>query len=361
MAEHMLAVRRAIEAVSHLTDPDPPWQDILTTARDMVGADSSALLVFDRRNNLVNLYSHGCPEGCTADYQQHYYRHDVLEKDARLSPAGTWLDTANLHQRGQLHRTEYYADFMVKHRMAQIVSLVVESNATMHAGIGFQRSTIDDKTYERVQQGAYAHYFRMLRGLLAQREQALAIGWRSIESAFGDVGEAVLLMTNNGLVARMSPLAARYLDDGHGRNVNGGRLRHADGKMQAQLDACRAAVVRDGRTHSLASSTGWGELCWIDVSVAPEALNLVGEHMLLVRMRRKSAFAPPDIDRLVSVFAITHAEAAVLAGLAAGHSVEEIATLRQASVLTVRKQVASLLSKMECSRQSELVRLASLL
>jgi len=44
-----------------------------------------------------------------------------------------------------------------------------------------------------------------------------------------------------------------------------------------------------------------------------------------------------------------------------GHSVEEVATLRHASVLTVRKQVASLLSKMECNRQSELVRLASLL
>ncbi|KAG1426630.1 hypothetical protein G6F57_023306 [Rhizopus arrhizus] len=69
----------------------------------------------------------------------------------------------------------------------------------------------------------------------------------------------------------------------------------------------------------------------------------------------------PDVAKLESVFAITHAEAAVLAGLAAGHSVEEVATLRQASVLTVRKQVASLLSKMECNRQAELVRLASLL
>jgi DNA-binding NarL/FixJ family response regulator len=83
--------------------------------------------------------------------------------------------------------------------------------------------------------------------------------------------------------------------------------------------------------------------------------------MLLVRMRKKSAFAMPDVTKLQSVFSITHAEAAVLAGLASGPSVEEVATLRHASVLTVRKQVASLLTKMECSRQSELVRLASLL
>jgi DNA-binding NarL/FixJ family response regulator len=100
---------------------------------------------------------------------------------------------------------------------------------------------------------------------------------------------------------------------------------------------------------------------WVDISAAPETLNLIGGRMLLARVRRRSAFAPPDIDRLESVFAITRAEAAVLAGLATGHSVEEVATLRNASVLTVRKQVASLLNKMECSRQSELVRLASLL
>ena len=71
--------------------------------------------------------------------------------------------------------------------------------------------------------------------------------------------------------------------------------------------------------------------------------------------------AAPAMLKTVAATAPASAEAAVLAGLAAGHSVEEVATLRQSSVLTVRKQVASLLSKMECSRQAELVRLASLL
>ncbi|KAG1082292.1 hypothetical protein G6F40_015180 [Rhizopus arrhizus] len=40
MAEHQIVLRRAIDAVHHLTDPEPPWHDILRTARDLVGADS---------------------------------------------------------------------------------------------------------------------------------------------------------------------------------------------------------------------------------------------------------------------------------------------------------------------------------
>ncbi len=206
-----------------------------------------------------------------------------------------------------------------------------------------------------------SRYFRLPLNQMAQREKMLARDWSTVDSAFSAVGEAVLLISRNAVVDRMSALAARYLDDGRGWQVRDGRLRHPDGKIQALFDAHCLSVARDRRPRSLAAAAGWGELSWVDISAAPRALSLVGARMLLVCMRRKSAFAQPDVDRLEAVFAITHAEAAVLAGLAMGHSVEEVATLRHASVLTVRKQVASLLSKMQCSRQAELVRLASLL
>lgn len=361
MAEHQIALRRAIDAVHHLTDPEPPWHDILRTARDLVGADSGTLIVFDARNKLLNLSAIGFSDACYADYQGHYHRCDILEQDSRQAPAGTWLDTAQMYSPDQLQRTEFYTDFMLKHRMAQILSLIVESNTVLHASIGFQRATVDPKASQRLQSGDFAQYFRTLQSHLAQREKALAVGWQSIERAFSELDEAILLISKESMVNEMSALAVRYLDDAQGWTVRGGKLRHTDHKVQRLFDANCAAAVRDGKTRSLATASGWGEFFWIDISPAPHALNLIGGRMLLIRMRKKSAFAMPDVAKLESVFAITHAEAAVLAGLAAGHSVEEVATLRQASVLTVRKQVASLLSKMECNRQAELVRLASLL
>ncbi|KAG1239574.1 hypothetical protein G6F68_018502 [Rhizopus microsporus] len=96
MAEHQIVLRRAIDAVHHLTDPEPPWHDILRTARDLVGADSGTLIVFDARNKLLNLSAIGFSDACYADYQGHYHRCDILEQDSRQAPAGTWLDTAQI-------------------------------------------------------------------------------------------------------------------------------------------------------------------------------------------------------------------------------------------------------------------------
>jgi len=361
MPDHRIAMRRAVEAVDHLTDPDPPWADILSTARDLVGADSCALIVFDARNKLLTLSAIGLSEACAADYQAHYFSCDIVEQDSRNAPAGTWLDTARMFFFYDLRRTEFYADFMTKHRMAQVLALIIESNTVLHAAIGFQRSSVDLKASERLQSGDYARYFRTLRNQLALRERNRTIGWKSLESAFSEVQEAVLLISMDCMVDKLSPLAVGYLGDTNGWTLHGRRLRHADAKVQRLFDAHCAAVARDGQMRSMATASGWGELFWVDISAAPQALSLIGGRMLLVRLRKKSAFAMPDVTKLQSVFSITHAEAAVLAGLAAGHSVEEVATLRHASVLTVRKQVASLLTKMECSRQSELVRLASLL
>ncbi len=218
MVEHQLAFTRAMDAVQHLADPNPPWQDILRTARDLVGADSGTLIVFDARNHLSNLSAIGFSDACFADYQGHYYRHDVLERDSRHAPAGTWLDTARMYSRSQLQRTEFYADFMLKHRMAQILSLIVESNAVLHASIGFQRSTVDPKASERLQSGNFGQYFRTLQSQLGQREKALSIGWKSVESAFSEVNEAVLLINQDGMVNKMSALA-RQLLDGPGRQA----------------------------------------------------------------------------------------------------------------------------------------------
>jgi DNA-binding CsgD family transcriptional regulator len=361
MPDHRIALRRAVEAVDHLTDPEPPWRDILDTARDLVGADSGALIVFDARNKLLTLTAIGLSDACASDYQEHYCNCDIIEQDGRNAPAGTWLDTARMYEPAQLHRTEFYADFMARHRMAQVLAHIIESNTVLHAAIGFQRSSVDAKAGDRLQSGDYARYFRLLRHQLSQRERTRAIGWKSLESAFSEVNEAVLLISVDCIVDKLSPLAVGFLDDVNGWILHGRRLRHADAKVQRLFDAHCAAVARDGQMRSMATASGWGELFWVDISAAPPALSLIGGRMLLVRMRKKSAFAMPDVTKLQSVFSITHAEAAVLAGLAAGHSVEEVATLRHASVLTVRKQVASLLTKMECSRQSELVRLASLL
>ena len=355
------SLRRAVDAVNHLTDPAPPWIEILQSARDLVGADSGSLIVFDSNRTLLNFTTVGLTDQCIADYNTHYFNCDILERGSSFASAGTWLDTAEMFGSKRLQCTEFFADFMVKHNQAQLLSLIVESNAALHATIGFQRSSVDDRAKERLEFGDIAGYFRLFREKLAERQRTLSLGLQAMENAFSALGEALILLSGYGFIANMSPMAKGYVGNGSGWRVSNGRLVHADRSVQTLLEHYCCATARDGQPRTLATKDGWGKIIVSDIATAPDSLSLLSAKMLMVRMRHRSAFTKPDINQLAAVFEITSAEASILAELAGGHSVEEIASLRNASVLTVRKQVAALMRKMNCSRQSELVRLASLL
>lgn len=361
MARNSVAFRRAIDAADHLTDAAPPWDDVLSSAKELVGADTGTLIVFDSAGNLAQLTAAGFSSDCSADYNGYFHSCDVLEQKSHSAPTGTWLDTAEIYSSVQLQRTEFFADFMQKHRMAQILALVVESGPAYHAAIGFQRATIDSELKARQMVGQNATYFQMLRSQLIKRQHALSIGLQSMEAVFATWDEAALLLTATGTVVRTSPLAMCYLDENGGWTVRGGQLKHPDSQVQSMLEAYCSAIVEDGQRRSLATRANWGEVTTVDLGVAPDSFSVFGGKLVLVRMRRKGAFSEPDVEKLMFVFDLTRAEAEVLACLVAGHSVGEIAVLRSASVFTVRKQVDGLMKKMQCNRQAELVRLALLL
>lgn len=358
MAERKVVLSRAIDAAHHLLDPVPPWDDVLSTARDLVGADSGTLIVFDNQRRLLNLTAVGFTESCSRDYNGYFYSHDVLERDSRSAPAGTWLDTGQMYSNRQLQRTEFHADFMRKHRMAQIFVLVVESSPLLRAAIGFQRSSVDPNAVARLTNGDADRYFRKLRELLALRHQQLLGGLLAVETAFSALDEAICLVMVDATVVRTSAHTQPFFSDDVGFLIRRGVLSHRDPAINARFASALRGCSEDGRSRRVVIPAGWGRTTIADIGVATKFFGLVPNAVFFVRLRRRSAFASPDADELQAVFSITPAEARVLAGLAAGHSVTEIAALRRSSEQTVRKQVSSLMRKMECHRQSELVKLA---
>ncbi len=358
MADRKVVLRRAFDAAQQLLDPDPPWGEVLNTARYLVGADSGTLIVFDNQSRLVNLTAVGFTESCSRDYNSYFYSHDVLERDSRSAPAGTWLDTGQMYSHCQLQRTEFHADFMKKHGMAQISVLVIEASPFFRAAIGFQRSTVDPAVVARLTTGDAARYFRKLRELLALRQRQLLNGLLAVETAFSALDEAICLVSVDGTVVRTSADVQQFFNHEIGFLLRRGVLSHQDPKIQARFASALHDCSEDGRPRRVVIPAGWGRTAVADIGVATKFFGVVPKAVLFVRLVRRSAFASPNVDELQSVFGITPAEAKVLAELAAGHSVAEIAALRRASEQTVRKQVSSLMKKMECNRQSELVKLA---
>lgn len=54
--------RNAMEAIRHLSDASPPWDDLLQGAKNIVGADAATLMMFDQGKDLLLLKQTGIDE-----------------------------------------------------------------------------------------------------------------------------------------------------------------------------------------------------------------------------------------------------------------------------------------------------------
>jgi hypothetical protein len=82
-----------MEAVSHIADPTAPWDDVLLTAKAMIGADAATLLMFNERQDLLVLRQTGIDESAEREYTDYYYQYDSLAQAALQSPSGRWWDS----------------------------------------------------------------------------------------------------------------------------------------------------------------------------------------------------------------------------------------------------------------------------
>jgi DNA-binding CsgD family transcriptional regulator len=182
----------------------------------------------------------------------------------------------------------------------------------------------------------------------------------SLEEAFSSFDEALCLVGASGAVIRESPLAGEIFASPLFA-ARHGVLWHADLRVRAMLLGQVAAASQSGMRQAMTVPAGGGATVSIDMAVAGPSLSVAGERCVLLRMqRRDGGGTPPDPDRLAAVFRITPAEARVLAALVAGQTAAAHAASVGVSVNTVRKQIAMLMTKMHCNRQSELVRKAIL-
>ncbi|AQV98505.1 hypothetical protein BJN34_32025 [Cupriavidus necator] len=355
---HSPRFSRAIESLYHLSDTSPPWEAILEGARELVGADSGSLIAFDGESRLLNLTYAGSATEWSREYGQHFHSLDPLEHNSRSAPAGTWVDTVHLYSAAAMQRTEFFADFMAKYDMAQILVLVIEASPSIRAAVGFQRSSVDGRLMAKVQEGERGEYFRLLRKQLSLRQDRLAQGIMTMESAFAAFDEALLLVRPDGNVVHASRFAARHLDGRSGLTIHRGIFGHRDAKAHSLIASRLQACAHRGRRHTVSVAMGTPAATTVDIALAASTRDLVGSPLLIVRLHSPSQQALPDVEQLTASLPITAAEAAVLEALLYSQKVTDIAAGRGVSVHTVRTQVAALMRKLDCTRQADLVSIA---
>lgn len=355
---HSSVFQRAMDAVACISADTPPWTDILTTGRDLIGADSGSLIMMNGSGELLNVDHVGLSDATISDYAEHYHRVDLLAHASLGLAPGTWLDSNVAIPRSQLLRSEFHNDYLRKHRQEQIFALLLERNSERLTGFSFQRSSIEEGASEYLAAGEVGVYVREFQRALAQKRSSMAENLKVLDDTLSSLGEAACLVTAGGAITRASDAALAMLDNQDGLTIKKGRLHHPLSGVLAYIQRNLALALVTGAKSKATVSISRGETLVLDIAPASSRLKLANERLLVVRIRRCSAFGAPNVESLVHTFGITQAEANVLAGLVAGLAPAEYAQENGVSESTVRTQVASIKMKLGCSRVVDLVKMA---
>lgn len=350
-------VRRALDAAPHLDGATPPWAEVLEGLGELLGGDSAAYLAFDSTQGLQAFEFRGGDGAARRDYAEHYHAHDIMKPPARGAAAGVWLDSAQCYPQASLERHVFYADFMCKHRLRQILAFITETSATRLSAISVQRSRVDGRIDEVLHSAPVRALTQAVAQALARTLARVGQAIAAVETALASFGEAVLLVTPTGAPAHSpGPAALAWFGRPGALVPRAGRLQHRDPAVQASwLAALRQAAA--GHTQTLALPAGHGAAHRLALAAAPAPLCGSGA-LVLVRIAPERQRKPLQTEVLRLAFGLTAAEAGVLAALAEGLTPTAHAARQGVAISTVRTQIAVLMAKMGCSRQVDLVRKA---
>lgn len=351
-----LALQRTLDAIAHLSDREPPWTALLQGMQQLIGGDSATLILFDGGGELLDFQQHDVSPATERAYTEHYFAYDIAASLTAGAAPGTWFDTQELFSPSLLSKEAFYVDFMSQHRMRQLLTFIIEDNSQRRCGLTVQRNMPAGHARRALESTAVRRATSALRQGIAQRDAMSRQWFDTAESAFDGFSEAICLATPLGTVLRASGRALELLGRGHSLRLRGGRLWHPRAEVQRALRSALAQAPQARQPVRLSIPDDKGRRCRLELVPAVRQLSLGKESLVFIRMHDDGMHLLPAVDSLCGAFGITPAEARVLKALMAGQSPKQHAGAQGVSVHTVRSQVTSLMAKMECTRQVDLVR-----
>lgn len=348
---------RAVGALRAAGLGQSSWAEASRLACDVIGADAAAFIVWRSPERSVDLMEgHGHDGALVREYNEHYCRHDVLLQFAR--PTDEWQVSDEAYPERQWGRHEFFGGFLRRHGVNQILALTLRLDKNAAACLSFHRQNRMNTRASNFETGRPRLFTRHVQHAFSLREALINGARTTLDEALTTPDSICLLLDAHGRGQAVSPLrSVRQLLSPSKLEFDGLALRHADPRTDAGLHASIAEALA-GKPNRLCVRAGPQIAFGIEAQEAPTPAKLAPTQKLaLVRVSvlRK---ATPAEENLRSLFGLTRTEARVLAGLCAGLSVKECAHAMKSREATVRTHVSHLLNKMDCRRQSDLVRAA---
>lgn len=216
---------------------------------------------------------------------------------------------------------------------------------------------------------------KLFCNLVPHMRRAAELGWshaQALDELFWqqlgglNAGRAVVLLDANGLVLRASPSAVRILDARDGIAFKKNQLICSDPNQQDQLDRRIAAAIRGhgaaGGSMLIPRPSGRSSLILrtYPIKECAEFFAIAGARALISVVDRSSEKAADDAA-MQRLFNLTAREAQLAVLLHMGHSVETASFSMGISLPTARLYLRRILAKTETTRQSDLLKLLTLL
>lgn len=352
------AVDSAVEALRAAGAGSGSWSEAVRHAARAVGADAGALVVWRSANfDFEAQEGFGFDDAMVRDYAGHFYQHDVLLHTH--VPLGHWQVSDERFPDERWSGHPFFGDFLGRWRVRQITALTLHRDAHLAAGLCLHRHSRTKVVARDFQRGALARLTCEADAAFQRHRHATLAAREALHQTLVGEDATAFLADAAGRVHPLQPGDGR--PDAGLLAIRHGRLFHPGALVRQRLLELVGRACQ-GQRGRITVPSAKGPLR-IEALRAPPAARLAqGYPMALVRVERsRDRDDLPDEELLATAFGLTPAQARVLRLLCEGSNVAQCAERLHCSPATVRTHIASLMLRMDCRRQAELVRAAMLL
>lgn len=367
---------RRVVAAAHEAASDPGrFDDMLVLLSDVCGAHGSVLftpMLDPEGKNLAA--SCGCCREAMVEYAHGWAAHDIWVREIRAKHRHTVPGDVLVGQEilgpSHLHRSPFHADFLRRYDIESVVSMLI------HDGSGRLMPDTRVSLYRPPGAAPFGDAEKAaMRSLWPHLRSSVETYWllrkarefdRVVESALDEVPHPLWILREDAAFDYANTTArALMASDDHWIRCVGQRIVRLGDSHESELQTLVRNASR-GVASTLVTTRSSGDVLErAVVHVIPVTASSPfarcwprGRALLSLTLPSDADTEAAWLDRVAKHYGLTPAEARVLGRLVEGRSPKEIADEFTLALSTVRTHLRSLLSKTECRRQMDLLRIA---
>jgi DNA-binding CsgD family transcriptional regulator/PAS domain-containing protein len=335
------------------------WTGVLGSVTEALGVVGAAYIVRNARTGRVDWANFLGPSAqFTSDYIARYAAKDPFI-ELLTGHEGAWIRLSEQLPAPELHRNEWYTDFVLKSGVKDIVAAQISNTGSHRVVFGIHEG-IGEKPLPISRLKRLNRLLEPLRRAAEVQLRLRELGWKSavVARAFDQVSTGVIVVDSGGSVIEMNGLAERVVRRGDGLTFQQGALGAARVFETAKLAAAIASATKPepAATSSriLIGRQGGKHDYILAVSPLGVELGFYSDPMALIIVVDPEARCP-NADDLSAYFGLSVAECRLAMRLMSGKTLRAIAAESGSATATLRSQLRSILKKIRVERQADLL------